>query len=48
MALFLKDFDDDLRRQLRILALEHKMTLNQLIEMFLKTQIKIERKRKRT
>lgn len=39
MALFLKDFDDNLRRQLRILALERKMTLNQLIELLLKRQI---------
>lgn len=44
MALFLKEFDDDLRRQLRILALKRKMTLNQLIELLLKTQIEKEKR----
>jgi len=39
MALFLKDFDDNLRRKLRILALERKMTLNQLIERFLREKL---------
>ena len=40
MALYLKNFNKDLQRQLRILALKRKTTLLALIEKCLKKEVK--------
>ena len=40
MALYLKNFNKDLQRQLRILALKRKITLLALIEKCLKKEVK--------
>ena len=48
MALTLKKFNPDLQKQLRIIALEQELTLNQLIEMLLVEAIrKYQKKREK-
>ena len=39
MALHLKDFDADLQRDLRIIALERRITLHYLIEEILRDRV---------
>lgn len=39
MALTLKKFDKDLQRELRLIALKEKMTLCELVELFLNTEV---------